>query len=327
MTQPEKPAEPQYPKHDEHAARDLVAELAYAALEEKRRSRRWGIFFKALFFVYLVVIFALVYTPLDQETPGTGKRHTALVSIEGIIATGADASAENIIDGLRTAFENSNSVGVILHINSPGGSPVQAGRVYDEIKRLRTTYPDKPVYAVAADVCASGGYYIATAAQNIYANQASIIGSIGVRADGFGFVQAIDKLGVTRRLYTAGERKGFLDPFLPPQPYEIQHIENILDEIHQQFITAVRQGRGERLQNDPQLFSGLVWTGTQSIDLGLIDALADVRYVAEEIIDAEDIVDYTKRPRFFEQFFNGLESRLNAILLRLSTGHTPTLLP
>lgn len=325
MTQPEKPAEPHYSKHDEQTARDLMAELAYAALEEKRRARRWGIFFKALFFTYLVVVFALLYAPLDQETPDMGKRHTALVSIEGIIATGAEASAENIIAGLQAAFENSNTAGVILHINSPGGSPVQAGKVYDEIKRLRATYPDKPIYAVAADVCASGAYYIATAAQNIYANQASIIGSIGVRADGFGFVEAIDKLGITRRLYTAGERKGFLDPFLPPQPNEIRHIEDMLDEIHQQFITAVREGRGERLHNDPRVFSGLVWTGTRSVDLGLIDALADVRHVAEEIIDAEEIVDYTERPRLFERLFNGLEARLNAVLP--TSGYIPTLLP
>lgn len=327
MNEPEKAAaSPLNPSH-EKAGQDVLAELAFAALKEKRRSRRWGIFFKSLFFLYLVVILFMIYAPLTQDTAKTDENHTAMVSIEGLIASGADASAENIIAGLRAAFESDNTEGVILHINSPGGSPVQAGQVYDEINRLREAYPKKPIYAVAADLCASGGYYIAAAAQKIYANQASIVGSIGVRADGFGFVEAMDKLGISRRLYTAGESKAFLDPFSPQQPDDIRHIQEMLNEIHQQFITAVQAGRGERLTDNPQLFSGLVWTGDAGVSLGLVDELADIRYVAEEVIGAEEIVDYTKRPKLIERLFNGLEATLSGASVPFAARPTPALLP
>jgi protease-4 len=327
MNEPGKTAASPLNQRHETAGQDVFAELAFAALTEKRRTRRWGIFFKSLFFLYLVVILVMVYAPMTQSTAKTDQSHTAIVNIEGLIASSADASAENIIAGLRAAFENDNSKGVILHINSPGGSPVQASEVYDEINRLREAYPDKPIYAVAADLCASGGYYIAAAAQKIYANQATIIGSIGVRADGFGFVEAMDKLGISRRLYTAGESKAFLDPFSPQQSDDIRHIQGMLDEIHQQFINAVQAGRGERLKDNPQLFSGLVWTGDTGVALGLVDELADIRQVAEDVIGAEEIVDYTKRPRLIERLFNGLEATLTATSRPFATATTPALLP
>jgi protease-4 len=327
MNEPGKAASPSLNQGHENVGQDMLAELAFEALKEKRRTRRWGIFFKSLFFLYLVVILLMIYAPMAQDTGKTDENHTAMVSIEGLIASGADASAENIIAGLRAAFESDNSEGIILHINSPGGSPVQAGQVYDEIQRLREAFPDKPIYAVAADLCASGGYYIAAAAQKIYANQASIVGSIGVRADGFGFVEAMDKLGISRRLYTAGESKAFLDPFSPQQSDDIRHIQAMLDEIHQQFITAVQAGRGERLQDNPQLFSGLVWTGDTSVALGLVDELADIRYVAEDVIGAEEIVDYTKRPKLIERLFNGLEATLTGSSIPFATGPKPVLLP
>jgi len=237
-----------------------------------------------------------------------------------LIASSMDANAEDVISGLRSAFKNDTTVGVILSINSPGGSPVQAGEMYDEIIRLREAHPNTPIYAVAADVCASGGYYVAAATQKIYANKASIIGSIGVRTDGFGFVDAMTKLGITRRLYTSGDSKGFLDPFQPPKPEDVQHLKGMLDEIHQQFITAVRQGRGERLQETQELFSGLVWTGSKSLELGLIDELADVRYVAKEIIGAEKIIDYTKRPKVLERILSNVETTLALLTSMFSAG-------
>jgi len=281
--------------------RELVNRLAFASLNEQRRARRWSIVFKSLLFVYLFALL-LVIVP-DQLGGGSVSigRHTALVEVKGVIADGTDASADNIVTGLRNAFADKNTVGVILRINSPGGSPVQSGYVYDEIKRLREMHPAIPLYAVVSDMCASGGYYIAAAADSIYANKASVVGSIGVLMNGFGFVGTMDKLGVERRLLTAGEHKGFLDPFSPSRPEDVEHIKSLLGDIHQQFITAVKQGRGERLKEDPQLFSGLVWTGEQGMALGLVDGLASASQVARDVIGAEDIVDFTPRPRYFER--------------------------
>lgn len=311
MTENEEKVEPSRPQNDERWARELIGRVAFAALIEQRRARRWGIFFKFLFFTYLFALL-LIYWPVDWEGKGViGKRHTALVNLDGLIASQTDASAENVIGGLRAAFEDGATAGVILQINSPGGSPVQAGRIYEEILRLRKKYPDIPLYAVASDVCASGGYYVAAAAQKIYANKASIIGSIGVVAGGFGFVEALDKLGIERRLYTAGENKGFLDPFSPTDPENVRHLEKMLNAIHQQFITAVQEGRGDRLTDSGELFTGLVWTGEQSLDLGLVDGLGSPRYVAEEIIGAKTIVDYTRRPGVFDRLLTGVQSALS----------------
>jgi protease-4 len=278
---------------DDRWARDALERIAMAGLQEQRRARRWGIFFKALLFVSLS----------DWEDDGIGRgRHTAVVEINGVIADDRDANADNIIASLRDAFEDKNTAGVILRINSPGGSPVQAGYVNDEIRRLRAKYPDIKLYAVITDICASGGYYIAAAADEIYADKASMVGSIGVLMDGFGFVDALKKLGIERRLITAGAHKGFLDPFSPLKDSDRQHLESMLDNIHQQFINTVRQGRGERLKENDQLFSGLVWTGEQSMEIGLVDGLGSADYVAREIIGVEKMVNFTHRPPLFERF-------------------------
>lgn len=282
-------------------ARGVLERLVHATLKEQRSARRWSIFFKLLFLSYLILVMYL-YWPgkfVDERLAG---RHTALIDINGVIAEDRNASADYIVDSLREAFKNKHAAAIILRINSPGGSPVQAGYVNDEIARLRGKYPGKKVYAVVADICASGGYYIAAGADEIYADKASIVGSIGVLMDGFGFVKSLDKLGVERRLITAGESKGFMDPFSPLKAEDEQHIRAMLSSIHQQFIDVVKQGRGERLKDDPRLFSGLIWTGEESLKLGLIDGLGSAGYVAREIIGEEDIVDYTYQPPYFQRF-------------------------
>ena len=281
---------------------DLINRLAFASLNEQRRARRWSILFKSLLFVYLFSLLFL-YRPGVWQADGrvTGK-HTALVELQGIIAPDAEASADNIITGLRDAFEGKQVKGVILRINSPGGSPVQAGYINDEIRRLRGEHPEIPLYAVVTDICASGGYYVAVAADEIYADKASIVGSIGVRMDSFGFVGAMDKLGIERRLLTAGEHKGFLDPFQEAREADVAHIQGLLDNIHTQFIETVREGRKDRLTDNPDIFSGLVWTGEQGVTLGLVDGLASSSQVARDLIGAEHIVNYTPQPDFLQRF-------------------------
>jgi len=271
---------------------DLINRLAFAAVDEQRRARRWSIFFKFLLVVYVTGIIFL-YTPSVDIDSDMLKEHTALVDLKGVIAPDEDANADDVIAGLRAAFENEHTAGVILRINSPGGSPVQAGYINDEIRRLRKEHPDTTLYAVITDICASGGYYVAAAADEIYADKASIVGSIGVRMDGFGFVDAMEKLGIERRLLTAGEHKGFLDPFQPAKQTDIEHVQTLLNDIHDQFIEVVKAGRGDKLKDDPALFSGFVWTGQQAVDLGLVDELGSSGYVAREVIGAETIVDYT----------------------------------
>ncbi len=305
-----------HPPGDERWARATLTQLAFAAVKEQRRARRWGIFFKLLFFAYLVTLLVLVWPDDLGTATAAAKKHTALVRVDGLIASSTEASAKNVIEALRKAFKDEKTAGLIVEINSPGGSPVQAGEIYDEIQKLRQQYPKIPVHAVASDVCASGGYYIAAAAQKIYANKASIVGSIGVRMDSFGFTDAIAKLGVERRAYTAGNNKDFLDPFKPVNPAEVQHLQGMLDGIHQQFIAAVKQGRGERLKQNPDIFSGLMWTGEQSIALGLVDALGSTRYVAEDVIGEKTLVDYTQRTRWLERLLDGTQASLGAALLR-----------
>ncbi len=297
------PPEQQEPKQDNNWQQDVINRLAFAALNEQRRSRRWNIFFKSLLFGYMLLILLMVYLPdrVDKGALKTGP-HTALIEINGVIADDAPANADSIITGLRTAFKDRNTVGIILRINSPGGSPVQAGYINDEIKRLRDEYPQKKVYAVITDICASGGYYIAAAADEIFADKASMIGSIGVLINGFGFVGAMEKFGIERRLYAAGKSKGFLDPFTPEKHDDVAHAKKMLATIHRQFIDVVKQGRGQRLKDDPRLFTGLVWSGEESMELGLIDGLGSSSYVAREIIEAEEIVDYTPRESMFERF-------------------------
>ena len=268
--------------------RDAIVELANAGLKEQRRTRRWGIFFKLFFVAYLVIFLIAIVGSKNADTLKTGERHTALVSLIGVIADGEDASANNVVSGLRAAFENENSAAVILSINSPGGSPVQSAYINSEIKRLRELYPAKPIYAVVSDICASGGVYVAVAADKIFANESSIVGSIGVRMDGFGFEGTIEKLGIERRLLTAGKHKAVLDPFSPENPVEKQHVQTMLNDIHQEFIDVVKEGRGDRLADDPKLFTGLFWTGTKAMELGLIDGLGSAGYVAREVVGVED---------------------------------------
>ncbi len=279
--------------------RDLINRLAFAALIEQRRARRWSMAFKIAVLVYLVIV-TIIYIPIGLFPEAKAGKHTALVEVQGIISDQTDASADLIVSGLRAAFEDDETVGVILRINSPGGSPVQAGYINDEMARLREKYPKIPLYAVITDICASGGYYVAAAADKIYADKSSVVGSIGVLMNGFGFVGAMEKLGVERRLLTAGEHKGFLDPFSPENPQEVAHVQKLLDRIHQQFIDAVKRGRGDRLKDDGTLFSGFIWTGEESVELGLIDALGSSSYVAREIIGAEDIVDFTPKRGYLE---------------------------
>lgn len=280
--------------------RQTLEKLAFASLEEQKARRRWGIVFKVLGFVYLTVILATV-VDWDEESAHEG-RHTAMVQLTGVIEARGEASAEKLVSALQAAFEDKNSVGVVLRINSPGGSPVQAGMVNDEIRRLRGKYPEKPLYAVVEDLCASGGYYVAAAADRIYVNKASIVGSIGVLMDGFGFTGTMDKLGVERRLLTAGENKGFLDPFSPQDGKQKMHAQVLLNDIHQQFIDVVRSGRGSRLKETPDMFSGLMWTGMQSIELGLADDLGSVESVARDVVKAEKVLDYSVKDNIAERF-------------------------
>lgn len=286
----------------ENWEREVLADLALGALKEQRRARRWGVFFKLLMLAYLLVVLVLAFGSKNNGVTGVGGDHTAVIEVRGVIADDADASADRIVSSLRKAFEDKHTKGVIIRINSPGGSPVQAGYINDEIYRLKDKYPNTPVYAVVTDVCASGGYYIAVAADEIYADKASIVVSIGVVMSGFGFTDAMDKLGVERRLLTAGESKGFLDPFSPQKDADVDHVQAMLGNIHTQFIDIVKQGRGDRLQDDPSLFTGLVWTGEQSVELGLVDGLASTSYVAREIIGVEKTVDFSYQPDPFERF-------------------------
>ncbi len=273
--------------------RKTIEKLAYAALEEQKKTRRWGIFFKILTFLYLLFVLFAALGWWRHGGSASSANHTALIDVRGVIADGSEASAERIVDGLRAAFEDTKTKGVVLRINSPGGSPVQAGQVNDEIKRLRAKYPKIPLYAVVDDVCASGGYYIAVAADKIYVDKASLIGSIGVLMDGFGFTGTMEKLGVERRLITAGANKGLLDPFSPLDPKHVEFARKMIGQIHEQFIKVVRDGRGARLKETPEMFTGLIWSGEEGIKLGLADGLGSVDYVAREVIKAEDIVDYS----------------------------------
>ncbi len=281
----------------------LLEKTLLASVQEQRRARRWGIFFKCLTFI---LIFAALFTPLMKLEKGTATSggYTAVIDIRGVIADKEAASAENIIDSLNTAFEDTSVKGVILRINSPGGSPVQAGYVYDEIRRLRALHPDIKVYAVISDLGASGAYYIASAADQIYADKASLVGSIGVTASGYGFVGAMDKLGVERRTYTAGEHKSFLDPFQPQKEDETRFWQSVLGTTHQQFIASVRQGRGDRLKDKehPELFSGLIWSGEQALQLGLIDGLGSTASVARDVIGQKELMDFTTEESAFDRF-------------------------
>lgn len=280
--------------------RETIEKLAFAALKEQRRARLWGIFFKLLTFAYITV---LIVMALDWKgrKDAVSDKHTALVELSGVIGPGTDASAEKVVAALNAAFKDKGTRGVVLRINSPGGSPVQAQAIYDEMRRLRVKYPNIPLYAVVEDVCASGGYFVAVGADRIYVSRSSIVGSIGVRMDSFGFTGLMEKLGVERRLLTAGDNKGLLDPFLPVDEKQRAHVVSMIGDIHGQFISVVREGRGKRLVESPETFSGLIWTGAKSIELGLADAVGTLDSVARDVIKAEDIVDYTQKENVAEK--------------------------
>ncbi len=303
--------------------REVVTQLAEASLKEQRRSRRWGIIFKLLTFAYIGAIIYL-YGNVSLTQAELNDKHTALIDLTGVIADTEKANADNIVTALRAAFDNENSAGIILRINSPGGSPVQSGYIYDEILRLRKENPETPLYAVITDICASGGYYIAAAADKIYADKASIVGSIGVRMDNFGFVDAMEKLGVERRTLTAGENKALLDPFLPENEQTKAHMQSMLTEIHQQFIKAVKEGRGDRLNTDVEgIFSGLIWTGEAAVNIGMVDELASSSHVAREVIGAETIVDYTVQDDILERFAERLGTTVAQVISTQLFSTTP----
>ncbi|MFT3849942.1 MAG: S49 family peptidase [Propionivibrio sp.] len=301
--------------------RRLLEKIAFASIKEQRARRRWGIFFKLAILAYLVTALVLVVDWGSGSEKLADGKHTALVNVRGVINATGDASAEKINGALQSAFEDKGTAGVILRINSPGGSPVQAGIVYDEIRRLRAKYPDVHLYVVVEDLCASGGYYIASAADKIFVDKASVIGSIGVLMDGFGFTGTMEKLGVERRLLTAGDNKGFLDPFSPQDEKQKEHAQLLLREIHQQFIDVVRQGRGKRLKETPEMFSGLMWTGSQGVAMGLADGYGTVDSVARDLIKAEKVLDYSVKENIAERFAKRLGAEVGqSIAMKLFAG-------
>lgn len=278
-----------------------LRDLLFDSLKEQRRRRRWSIFFK-LIWVILLGMAIVTFWDSDEGAKIGSEPHTALIDIRGVIADGGEVNADQVASSLNAAFNDKGTKGIILRINSPGGSPVQSSYIFNEVQRLSSLHPGIKVYAVCTDICASGGYYIAASAYKIYANQSSLVGSIGVIMNGFGFVDAMQKLGISRRLFTAGEHKGFLDPYSPIKPEEKQILDTLLKTLHTQFIESVKKGRGNRLKlSDPTLFSGLAWTGVQAKDLGLVDDFGSTGYVAREVIKEEKIFDYTVKPNFFER--------------------------
>jgi protease-4 len=306
--------------------RNVLEKLALAGLQEQRRARRWSIFFRTLTFLFLFLILFMVLGLVSKKEPAMASRHTALVELRGVIDSDGKASADKMINGLQEAFKDTKTQGVILRINSPGGSPVQAGHINDEIRRLRKLHPNIPVYAVVEDICASGGYYVAVAADKIFVDKASLVGSVGVLMDGFGFTGAMEKIGIERRLLAAGENKGFLDPFSPLNDTQRGYAQKMLNDIHQQFIKVVREGRGKRLKESPEMFSGLVWTGEKSLELGLTDGIGSLQYVAREVIKAEDIVDFTPEDNISEKFARrlgatGAEALLNTLFSKNALLH------
>jgi protease-4 len=284
--------------------RAVLEKIALKAIDEQRRDRHWRILFRLLWlaFLFLLVAIAMGWLGRIDDKPHFPGKHTALVDLKGIIAPEGKASSDRIVSALNAAFKDRNTQAVVLRINSPGGSPVQAGTINDEMRRLRAKYPDIPLYAVVSDIAASGAYYVAVAADRIYVDKASIVGSIGVIMDGFGFTGAMEKLGIDRRVIAVGENKAFLDPYSPANPAQQEIARKMLEEIHQQFIKVVRAGRGQRLKESPEMFSGLVWSGERSLELGLADALGSLDYVAREVVKAEHVVDFTPEENYLETF-------------------------
>lgn len=305
--------------NNNHWERGVLEKLAMSAVQEQRRARHWNIFFKMLMFGYLgIILFLFMGWIGDTDLPLSGK-HTALVDMHGEISAESAANADSVISNLQDAFKDKHTQGVILRVDSPGGSPVQSGYINDEMRRLRAKYPEIPLYVVIEDICASGCYYVASAADKIFVNKASLVGSIGVLMDGFGFTGTMDKLGVDRRLLTAGENKGFMDPFSPINEGQKEHAKKMLADIHQQFIEVVKQGRGLRLKPSPDLFSGLIWTGQKSIELGLADEMGGLESVARDVIKAEEIVDFTSHEGLAERLAKRFGAGMASVFPGLST--------
>ena len=300
--------------------RDALRDIALEGIRERRRARRWGIFFKLAFLAYLILVLALARGWVTDFTaePEPGA-HTAVVRVSGAIMPGGDNSAERIVKGLQRAFADDGTRAVVLQINSPGGSAVQAGHINDEVRRLREAHPDIPLYAVAEDMFTSGAYYLAVSSDRIFVSEATLIGSIGVLFNSFGADEAMERLGIERRLYTAGENKAFLDPFSPADPEDVAWLGELLDDIHQQFIHAVREGRGDQLADDDALFSGLVWTGAQGVELGLADEFGSVHSVARDVVGVEELRDFTPRRTLLDQLSGRVSTAAtNAVLEWLS---------
>lgn len=303
--------------------RKTLEKLLFNTLKEQRSKRRWSVFFKFLFFtLFISFLIFLLANPVNSSNATKAKPHIGLIDIRGIISDSAPADADNVIEGLKNAFENKNTQAIILRINSPGGSPVQASQIYQEIRYLRTQHPSIKIYAVCSDLCASAAYYIASASDDIYADPSSLVGSIGVRMDSFGFVDTMKKLGIERRLLTAGAHKGFLDPFSPEKPDEKQIAEHMIQDVHQQFINNVKQGRGNRLKENPTLFSGLVWSGQEALSMGLIDGFGDLSSLSRDLIKNKNIVDYTIKPGLLEQLSDRMGASF-AAKISANLGITP----
>lgn len=282
--------------------REVIEKLALAAVAEQAKARRWGIFFKSMMFAYLIVLSVVaIYPKISRDFGVDSKDHTAVIDVVGMIAEGKEANADSIIESLRNAVKDEHTKGIILHANSPGGSPVQSSYVYEEIRKIKKEHPNLPVYAVVSDICASGCYYIVSASDKIFVNPSSLVGSIGVLMDGFGFVDVMQKLGVERRLFTAGAHKAMLDPFSPSKEEETHYVQGLLNQVHQQFIGAVKAGRGDRLKEYPDMFSGLVWTGEEGVKLGIVDAVGNQDYVAKELIGAETLVDFSQQEHLLDK--------------------------
>jgi len=295
--------------------REVIEKLALAAITEQTRARRWGVFFKSLMFVYLIAVFGVaMYPKLKQDIGVDSKDHTAVIDVVGMIAEGKDANADSIIESLRNAVKDKHTKGIILHANSPGGSPVQSSYVYEEIRKIKKEHPELPIYAVVSDICASGCYFIVSASDKIFVNPSSLVGSIGVLMDGFGFVDGMQKLGVERRLFTAGAHKAMLDPFSPSKEDETQYIQGLLNQVHQQFIGAVKVGRGDRLKENPDMFSGLVWTGEEGVKLGIADGVGNQDYVAKELIGAETQVDFSRQEHLLDKIAGKLGASFGQVI-------------
>jgi protease-4 len=303
------------PQKKEGWEREVLEKLAFASLHEQRAQRRWNIFFRLI--TLSIILFAIwMATGFGAGNKTDVTSHTALIEIDGTIESGGPSAADAIIPALNNAYADKGSVGIIMRINSPGGSPVQAGIISDEIARLRKTYPQKPLYVVVGEMCASGGYYVAAAADKVFVNKASIVGSIGVLMDGFGATGLMEKIGVERRLITAGENKGFMDPFSPQVPKHKEYAQAMVNEIHQQFIDVVRNGRGKRLKETPDMFSGLFWSGAKAVELGLADGFGTVESVARDELKAENIIDYTQHEGLPERVLKKFGAEVGAAAVK-----------